>query len=358
MKLALLGDMAFYGKFSMSNPDIKIYLKSIKDILSDCDYVVGNLETPFADKKTRPYGYKSAFIKSDVENIELLKYIGIDAVCLANNHTFDYGQQSYDLTKQILDDNGIEYFGVESKILKKEIEGNKLAFLGYCCYSSNPQGMGICGINEYKYTEVDTALSECDNEGYNSILGVHAGQEHVNYPNVDHIHIARKLSIKHNFVYYGHHPHVLQGIEEYKESLIYYSLGNFCFDDVYTSKSEKPLIKMLDNNKSSMIVILEYEHNKLVRHEEIPFYDCQIVPSWSEQIKKNIDKYSSRFSKVDDEYARVRADLIGQYLSSRKSMRNLKWYFRRLNYSSFRQIMNARRNAELYYKFIKQYCNE
>ena len=42
-----------------------------------------------------------------------------------------------------------------------------------------------------------------------------------------------------------HHPHVAQGIEMHKSSLIAYSLGNFCFDDVYTSVSKAPLVKLL-----------------------------------------------------------------------------------------------------------------
>jgi poly-gamma-glutamate synthesis protein (capsule biosynthesis protein) len=85
--------------------------------------------------------------------------------------------------------------------------------------------------------------------------------------------MARKLSNVAPFVLYGHHPHVLQGVEEAKDSLFAYSLGNFCFDDVYTNKSSEPLVKMTNNNKESAILSLEYKDSKLIRHEMIPIFD-------------------------------------------------------------------------------------
>ncbi len=359
MKIALIGDIALYGKFSTSNKEIFNYLESIKKVLSECDYVIANLETPFAEKKTRPYGHKSAYIKADPENIQILNYLGVNAVCLANNHTFDYGKKSFDLTKNILKNNNIEYFGIaENKNIIKQIVNNKIALCGYCCYSTNPQGCGNNGINEYDYTTVVEDLREIKNNGYNVIMSVHAGQEHVNYPNADHIKIARLLSKTASFVYYGHHPHVLQGFEEYNNSLLYYSLGNFCFDDVYTNKSKDPLIKMSDNNKSSMIVILEYNDNKLTSHKEIPIYDAQFVEEKCSEINKNLSLYCDKLSKIDKEYQIMRNTIINEYILSRKSMRNLQWYLKRLNYSSVRQIINAKKNFELYSNCIKKYCNE
>ena len=343
MKIALIGDIALYGKFSTSNKEIFNYLYSIKKVLSECDYVIGNLETPFADKRMRPYGHKSAHIKAKPDNIKILKYLGVNAVCLANNHTFDYGEVSFELTKQILKDNNIEYFGINSnKEVIKDIENNKIVLCGYCCYSTNPQGCGNNGINEYNYAVVTERLKEYYNNGYNVIMSVHAGQEHINYPNPDHVKIARLLANNAPFVYYGHHPHVLQGFEEYNSSLIYYSLGNFCFDDVYTNKSKEPLIKMSDNNKSSMIVILEYNDNRLISHKEIPIYDAQLIEEKCIVISKQISLYCDKLSKIDEEYQIMRNTILNEYISSRKSMRDMQWYLKRINYSSIRQIINAK----------------
>lgn len=359
MKIAILGDTALYGKFSIeNNARIYKYLEPVKSELSQYDYIVLNLETPFAvDQK--PWGYKSAYIKSLPENVKILKYLGVQSVCLANNHLFDFGRSSYELTKRILEENGIKYFGVENKADLININNNKIAFTGFCCYSTNPQGTGKRGINEFDYNPVLNALSEFHNQGYNNIMSVHAGQEHVNYPNSDHIKFARKLSDRIPYVYYGHHPHVLQGIENYKDSLHFYSLGNFCFDDVYTDKSKLPLVKMSDNNKSSMIVSLTYEENKLMFYEIIPIFDA--IPCKAEEKKQILDsliKYSEKLKADTTEYDYYRNNLLNKYISGRKQMRNIRWYLKRLNLKSIRMILNAYSNKKFYVLNVKKFVND
>ena len=86
MKIALLGDIAFFGKNSIKkNSSLFNYYKDVKCYLADYDIVIANLETPFNDS-SKPYGYKSAYIDSDIENVEILKYLGVSIVNLANNH--------------------------------------------------------------------------------------------------------------------------------------------------------------------------------------------------------------------------------------------------------------------------------
>ena len=82
MKVALLGDIALFGFFSKSNKNIYAYFKPIKTVLAGCDFVVANLETPLTTN-TKPYGVKSANISSLPENVEILKYLGINNVNLA-----------------------------------------------------------------------------------------------------------------------------------------------------------------------------------------------------------------------------------------------------------------------------------
>lgn len=356
MKIALLGDTAFYGKFCVKeNPNLYNYLSSVKKELEAYDYVVLNLETPFVNNQ-KPWGHKSAFIKSAPENIELLKYLGVNAVCLANNHMFDYGQSAFEFTKELLNKYGIQYFGVEDKVVLVEKAGNKIAFSGYCCYSTNPQGLTRRGVNKLDFREVEATLSLYHKQGYSNIVSVHAGQEHVNYPNYDHIQFARKLSDNLPYVYYGHHPHVLQGIEKYKSSVHLYSLGNFCFDDVYTIKSTTPLVKMSENNKRSVIISLEYKDNCLVNNTLIPIYDAQIcTKNISDNINELMNEYSKTLQLPQDEYKLKRNRLLREYLASRKTMRNLNWYLKRLNFSSLMQIYNAKANAKKYFKSIVQY---
>ena len=229
MKLALLGDIAFFGKYSLpNNHNIIDNLSVLSEYLKGFDLVVGNLEVPFSEEM-KTFGAKSAYICTCSENIKLLNVLGIDAVTLANNHMFDYGKEGYELTKKLLTENNIEWFGAEGKILKREFNDSKIAFSGFCCYSSNPLkcvNNGGYGVNAYNLKEVDNILKQNDLDGYLNIVSVHAGLEHINNPSKEHILAARKLARTVPYIYYGHHPHVIQGVEEYKGSLIAHSLGN------------------------------------------------------------------------------------------------------------------------------------
>lgn len=359
MKIALLGDIAFFGKFSLkNNSNLEEYFKDASSLLNGYDLVVGNLETPFVDEG-KTYGFKSAYLKSDVANISLLKYLNIGIVNLANNHIYDYGKANYELTKKLLKENEIRYFGVENIQVIHNFKDNKIAFNGYCCYSTNPLGINSAkrdGINELHLPTIENILKTNADANLFNILSFHVGQEHINYPNYDHIEMARKLALISPYVYYGHHPHVAQGIEKVNKSLIAYSLGNFCFDDVYTKKSKLPLIKQSKNNKESFILELEVENNKLVNFEVIPIYlGTKKMTIHSEKIKNNIDSYSKTLSKNKVDYIFFRRNLINTYIASRKKIRNLNWYLKRLNYKSLFMIIASKKNAKKYLTAFKNY---
>lgn len=359
MKIALLGDIAFFGKFSLkNNSNLYSYFEEVSKLLKSYDLVIGNLEPPFVTNQ-KEYGYKSAYIKSDPNNVELLKYLNVSIVNLANNHIYDYGFEGYELTKNILDKESISYFGVENKQLEIKFESNKLAIQGYCCYSTNPLGINITkqnGINELNYTEVHENLVKNIDKGFFNIIGFHCGQEHVNYPNFDHVLLGRKLAEKGSFVFYGHHPHVAQGVEIKNNSLLAYSLGNFCFDDVYTKKSKKPLIKQSDNNKESFILELTIENNSLVNHKIIPiFIGTKKIEIGSKSIKNKIIGYSEALLKTEQDYINFRSILLKEYIVNRKLMRNFNWYLKRLNYKSVFMILNSKKNSKKYFDNLKKY---
>ena len=157
MKIALLGDIAFFGKFSLTNNEnLFNYFEEVSSLLKNYDLVIGNLETPFVTNQ-KEYGIKSAFIKSDPINVTILKQLNIDVLNLANNHIYDYGIKSYELTKSILDEHKIKYFGIENKQLLIEKDSAKIAIHGYCCYSTNPLGINNKsrkGVNELNFNVV------------------------------------------------------------------------------------------------------------------------------------------------------------------------------------------------------------
>jgi len=357
MKIALLGDIAFFGKFSLeNNQDIFEYFKEVSEKLKEYDLVVGNLETPFVIPGTKSFGHKSAYIESSPKNIALLKYLNIDVVNLANNHIYDFGASSYEMTKKLLSENNIKYFGVENQQLIIESDSNKIAINGYCCYSTNPLGIHSNkrkGINELNIPDIEEQLLCNKKNKLFTIFGVHCGQEHVNYPNYDHILMARKLSEIDSYVFYGHHPHVAQGIEKLNQSLLAYSLGNFCFDDVYTSKSKEPLIKQSENNKESFILEIEIVDNNLINHAIIPIYmGLDKMSIGNPDISKKIRDYSKKLEIGKEEYKQNRKELIDSYISNRKQKRDFNWYLKRMNYKSAFLILFSKLNAKKYKKSV------
>lgn len=362
MKIALLGDIALFGKMSTTkNPYVERLFSEIANYLKGFDFVVGNLESPFSIKK-RTYGAKSAYVCADTEDIKLLKLLHINAVTLANNHMFDYGNEGYELTKQLLDEAGIAWFGTEGQDYRMEINGNKIAFSGYCCYSSNPLKCvrnGKYGINTFNIVDVKESLKKNQQDGYLNIVSVHAGTEHVNYPSLDHIKTSRLLADVCPYIYYGHHPHVIQGIEEYKGSLIAHSLGNFCFDDVYTDASTtKPLIELTENNRTGIVLELTIDNNQFITWHEQGIYIGREGNIKLVDIKNRLKEYNDRLKYCDinpQGYNLSRQQIIDCRLSERKAQRNLVWILKRLRPRYIRLIIDMKKNRKQYVDNVTKY---
>lgn len=342
MKVAFIGDIGFFGKYSMEgNTSIFDYFSSAAKYLSQFDYVIGNLELPFLEHG-QSIGAKSAYLKSLPSNVALLKYLNINIVTLANNHIFDFGDKGVESTISLLEQNGIKYFGIyEKDILLEDV---KLALHGYCCYSTNPYGLNG-HVNKLNLPDVEAKLRKYHELGYLNIVSIHAGLEHVNYPARHDIKMARQLGDISPYIYFGHHPHVLQGIESYKDSLIAYSLGNFCFDDVYTPKSLKPLVEQNNNNKTSAILELNINNGKLENHQTTSlFMGENTLEIDSINLEPILLKYSKALLTDEVEYNIFRNNLFSKYVSNRKSMRDIQWYIKRMNYRSVLMIIRAKYN--------------
>lgn len=366
MKIAFLGDIALFGCFNVKkNKNLRDNLKEISQYLSGFDLVVGNLESPFSAKK-KTWGAKSAYLCSDVENVEVLKWLNIDAVNLANNHMFDYGKEGYETTKKLLDKVGIKYFGTEGKTVDVIMGDNRLRFSGYCCYSTNPlklaEKQGDYGVNKYNVQDVKSSIKKTNEDGYLNIVAAHVGLEHVNYPSLDHVRAARQLAETCPCFYYGHHPHVIQGVEEYKGSVIAHSLGNFCFDDTYTDTSgDKPLVVLTEQNRKGVIIELILKDNKIVGWKEQMIYIERDGRICLIEDDGRLEKYNNGLVHCEEnatEYMQSRKAVLDARIAERKAMRNFSWIVRRLRPRFIRLIFDMRRNAKLYVINVAQFVRQ
>lgn len=361
MKIALLGDIAFLGNFSINkNPQIVEFLNPLSSYLSKFDLVIGNLETPFSRKK-KTWGSKSSYICADVENIQILKDLHIDAVTLANNHMFDFGQEGFETTINVLDNAGIKWFGANGKEYRVEYGNNKIAFNGVCCYSTNPLNLstkyGEIGINRFNVPETLDILQSNHKNGWLNIIAVHSGIEHVNRPSIDQIKTSRIIGDNVPFIWYGHHPHVVQGIEEYKDSLIAHSLGNFCFAG-NTKDKNRPTVELSENNRLGMILEVEIENNKIKAWKATAIHigENGVIDIVDQDFL--IKKYSSFLKEAltdQSNYQKARLTQRNSYLEKRKEMRNLTWILKRLRPRYIKLFLNNKKNTKKYYQNVKQF---
>ena len=353
MKIALLGDIGLLGAYSLStNPELINKLNEISEFLATFDLVVGNLETPFSYKKNT-WGAKSAYICTDPINVEVLKALHVDAVTIANNHMYDFGREGFETTINILAENGIAWFGANGKDFRIEFDDNKLVFNGFCCYSTNPLKIasryGRYGINRFNVGEVQEIIRRNHNEGYLNIIAVHSGIEHVNRPSINQIKVSHLLAEEAAYLWYGHHPHVVQGIENYKSSIIAHSLGNFCFAGNVEDKN-RPIIELSENNRQGMILELEIDGNKIMNCNPVLIYvgkdgyikiiDNGVINEFSDFIKTALSDTENY------EHARIMQREV--YLKRRKKLRTLTWFLKRLRLRYVRLLLSNHNNARRY----------
>lgn len=198
------------------NKDYSYFFAKVKPILDKDDMTLGNLEGPLTthsgDRLIKPFAFKG-----DPSYVEILKSGSVEAVNIANNHTRDYGMKGFNDTQTHLKNARIFYSG-EGVLSIYEIKGKKIGMAGH-------RGWNL-GIK----TQVAKEIRSLRDMGADIVIFTfHWGEERKNYPNKIQQEIGRFAIDNGADIVIGHHPHVLQGIEEYKGKKIVYSLGNFVY---------------------------------------------------------------------------------------------------------------------------------
>lgn len=193
------------------------FLQNVKDIFSADDLTIANFEGTLTDSDERED--KTFAFKAPASYASILTGESVEAVNTANNHSHDYGDQSFDDTLAALDDAGIVHFGYDETAVM-DVKGIKV---------------GLVGIYElYDHLEREQQLKDniakVKADGAQLIVVIfHWGNETETVPDSNQTTLGRIAIDEGADLVCGHHPHVLQGIETYKDRNIVYSLGNFCF---------------------------------------------------------------------------------------------------------------------------------
>lgn len=207
---------SFDAFYQMKN-DPGYFFQNVKDIFTADDLTVTNMEGTLTTSNDRQQ--KTFAFKGDPSYTEILTRGGVEATNLANNHSHDYGDQSYEDTIQYLEAAGITTFGYDRTAVM-DVKGIKVGLIGI--YELK-DGLG-------RQQQVIDTIQEVKDQGAQVIIvSFHWGTEKSNIPDDIQKTLAHLAIDQGADLVVGHHPHVLQGIEKYQGKNIVYSLGNFCF---------------------------------------------------------------------------------------------------------------------------------
>jgi len=217
----------------------------VKEITDKADYSILNFEAPVVINDAKPIEKTGPNLKCTKNAVEAIKYAGFDSVTLANNHFYDFGEVGVKDTIDTLKEYQIDYFGggininEAKKTLYKEIEGKKIAFINFCEREWSIATESTGGSSPLNLIQNHYQIKEAKENADYVIVILHGGREHYQLP------LPRMKETYQFFIDSGadvvvnHHQHCYSGYEIYKGKLIFYGLGNFCFDYAKQRKRDK-----------------------------------------------------------------------------------------------------------------------
>lgn len=187
----------------------------VRKYFENDDFTIINLEGPLTDDSSG--GTVKEFVfRGPTAYTQIMTGSSVEAVTLANNHAEDYGKAGYDSTKEALKEAGITY-----------VEKNKTAM--YTTESGLKIGL-YAGAFDIKTKDMKEDIAALRENGAEIVIcAFHWGEELAYQPDASQQKIGKAAIDAGADIVYGHHPHVLQPIEEYNGGLILYSVGNFAF---------------------------------------------------------------------------------------------------------------------------------
>lgn len=234
-----------------------VFSSELIDEMNNADIMMLNNEFAYSSRGTKTPD-KSYTFRANPKRVEILKEMGVDIVSLANNHALDFGIDALMDTFTTLDDANIDYIGAGENIERAKaiqyysIGEKKIAYLAASrvifsvdWYATNTRpGM----IGTYDPALLLDLIKEAKENSDFVVVYVHWGKERTNYPLDYQVNMAKQYIDAGADAVIGCHPHVLQGMEFYKDRIIAYSLGNFWFNG---STIETGLLKLYLNPDGS-----------------------------------------------------------------------------------------------------------
>lgn len=246
------------GTMAKNNKDINYPFRNMASVLSSTDFNFANLESPFSGKDSfNPTG--SLVFNAPTWTLPSLGKYKFEVLNLANNHAFDQGKDGLLYTKKLLTDSGLLPLGVGNNLNEAwqgqvyTVKGVRVGFVG-ASYSSINDG-GIANNNYVARIEdtirLKNSITDLKAKSDFVVATMHAGTEYTRTPNASQTAFARAAIDAGADIVIGAHPHWIQTFEKYKGKYIFYSLGNFVFDQEWSRDTKEGLALKITLQKAS-----------------------------------------------------------------------------------------------------------
>ena len=245
----IMMDRGVEAKLKKLKVDYNFSFDLLRNDLMQADLVFANLEGSISDVGTdtgKAYSFRFEPVVA-----EALSGAGIDIVSLANNHMLDWGRDSLCETTKHLTNVAVDYVGAGCETLEAErpyivnIGTTNIAFLAYTeFYIGAHATQNRPGMSEYDMEKISARIKDLKNDANIDLIMVsmHWGEEYKARATDNQVDLGHQLIDAGADVIIGHHPHVDQEIERYKDGWIIYSLGNFVFDQSWSEETMQGLL--------------------------------------------------------------------------------------------------------------------
>ncbi|MDP2934102.1 MAG: AmmeMemoRadiSam system protein B, partial [bacterium] len=210
------------------------------------DFIIGNLEGAISERRSPEKEIDFAF---DETVAAMFARFNFNAVSLANNHAFDQGRKGLESTQAALAAAGVGYFGDQVRDdtdpWMDEVRGKRVAMFGYNMTD-----------NDFNEEAARARIADARAASDLVVIQIHWGAEYQDRPQGWQVALGRRFIDWGADVVIGGHPHVMQGMEVYKNRPIFWSLGNFIFDQYWSEETQRALAVGLALNKTGATVYL------------------------------------------------------------------------------------------------------
>ncbi len=253
-RLMFAGDVMFsrgVRRQILASGDPALPFRKIAPLLASADLVFVNLESPFSDHA--PYHEDGLVFHAPPASIAGLQLAHVAAASTANNHSRDCGPHGVEFTLSWLCAHGIAPVGTSTSAAQTHRgvvlvrNGIRFGFLGYTYDQQNGNWRDIdrriaLADPAAVWEDVKNLRKRCDVV----IVSMHHGIEYATKPSEAQVRFAHAAIDAGATLVIGHHPHVIQPEERYRGGIIFYSLGNFVFDQFQRQATQHSEIAEVD----------------------------------------------------------------------------------------------------------------